>query len=357
MLDPFVDGRGGVGGAAGRRSALRRRDALPDEIALAYAKAMKAPVTEAPPPGFEQRWSAWGGGFGGATAAAATPPARQPRSFRAHRRFCRRPRLSPHAGHGGRLRARRRRHQLGPGAGAGRRQERRLPGRRLRHHARRVRPISPPRFAFANHWMSTDRIAFARRPSHRRLQRAEFWRTHRGRLSLRTTMLGGFTPYAALQAQSFRTPVLQRDRPHRRRLRARLRCPHRHRHAQRARRPLRSCRGARSHSAADAARAASPGRTTGSPIRRSSPAFQTLPGASFIVNGARAGEGFRARLGRRGAAPRQRRHATRQVRRRIRRARRTPMPAPPPCATRGETEAEGAAGPRREWKLAPALLG
>jgi hypothetical protein len=109
MLDPFVDGRGGAGGPAiGFATA---RAPLPDEIALAFAKAMKVPVTEAPPPGFAQRW-------------------------RAHRRFCRRPRLSPDAGHGGRLHARRRRHQLEPRAGAGWRQERCLPGRRLRHNAR-----------------------------------------------------------------------------------------------------------------------------------------------------------------------------------------------------------------------------
>ena len=59
-------------------------------------------------------------------------------------------------------------------------------------------------FAFAQHWMSTDRIAFA--GDHLTAAfNAQTLRTHRGGYRT-TTMLGGFTPYAALQAQSFRTP-------------------------------------------------------------------------------------------------------------------------------------------------------
>ena len=48
------------------------------------------------------------------------------------------------------------------------------------------------------------------------------------------------------------------------------------------------------------------------------PLFQSLPGASFIVNGATPGAELRAGLGRRRASPRQRDHAARQVRRRVR---------------------------------------
>jgi autotransporter-associated beta strand protein len=55
MLDPFVDGRGGSGGPA--IGFATERGHLPEEIARAYARAMKAPVTE-PPPGFAQRWAA-----------------------------------------------------------------------------------------------------------------------------------------------------------------------------------------------------------------------------------------------------------------------------------------------------------
>jgi len=48
------------------------------------------------------------------------------------------------------------------------------------------------------------------------------------------------------------------------------------------------------------------------------PVFQTLPGASFIVNGTALAKDSRADLGRRRASPRQRCFAPRQVRRRVR---------------------------------------
>ena len=60
-------------------------------------------------------------------------------------------------------------------------------------------------FAYAQHWMSTDRIAFA--GDH--LTAAFGAQSFGGRIEggyRTTTMLGGFTPYAALQAQNFRTP-------------------------------------------------------------------------------------------------------------------------------------------------------
>ena len=49
MLDPFVFGSGGIG----RGQALgfaAEREALPQDVTLAYAKAVKAPVSKAPPP-------------------------------------------------------------------------------------------------------------------------------------------------------------------------------------------------------------------------------------------------------------------------------------------------------------------
>ncbi len=60
MLDPFVDGRiGGPGGPIG--FAPGQEPAFPSDIALAYAGVLKAP----PPATFAQRWTAWGSAFGG----------------------------------------------------------------------------------------------------------------------------------------------------------------------------------------------------------------------------------------------------------------------------------------------------
>jgi YVTN family beta-propeller protein/autotransporter-associated beta strand protein len=71
MLDPFVNGRGNVGGAGGPALgfAPEQRDNLPPDIALAYASIL----TKAPPPSFEQRWTAWGSAYGGANNAKGDP--------------------------------------------------------------------------------------------------------------------------------------------------------------------------------------------------------------------------------------------------------------------------------------------
>ena len=77
MLDPFVYG----GGSIGRGPALgfaSEREALPEDVALAYAKAVKAPVYKAPPPS-ERRWNVWAGSYGGYNQADGDPAvSRQP---------------------------------------------------------------------------------------------------------------------------------------------------------------------------------------------------------------------------------------------------------------------------------------
>ena len=76
-------------------------------------------------------------------------------------------------------------------------------------------------FAFTNHWMSTDRFAFAGDHLTASFNAQSFGGRVEGGYRF-ATMYGGITPYAAIQAQSFRTPELQRDRCQRRRLCARL---------------------------------------------------------------------------------------------------------------------------------------
>src|SRR6516165_8252532 len=60
MLDPFVDGRSEVNGRA--IGFAPEREELPEDLALAYAKLLKEPPK---PQTFEQRWSVWGAGYGG----------------------------------------------------------------------------------------------------------------------------------------------------------------------------------------------------------------------------------------------------------------------------------------------------
>jgi uncharacterized protein with beta-barrel porin domain len=71
MLDPFVDGRSSVAGAAGPALGFApEREDLPQDIALAYAKLLKAPPK---PATFEQRWSVWGAGYGGSNRTSGDP--------------------------------------------------------------------------------------------------------------------------------------------------------------------------------------------------------------------------------------------------------------------------------------------
>ena len=72
MLDPFVDGRFGVApSGAGAIGFAPDLEALPPDIALAYASILKAP----PKPSFDQRWSAWGAGYGGSSNTRGDPTA------------------------------------------------------------------------------------------------------------------------------------------------------------------------------------------------------------------------------------------------------------------------------------------
>src|SRR5262249_25746490 len=64
MLDPFVDGRSGIGGADHPALGFApERETMPPDIAQAYASVFKAPP--APAPVYEPRWTAWGGAYGG----------------------------------------------------------------------------------------------------------------------------------------------------------------------------------------------------------------------------------------------------------------------------------------------------
>ena len=204
MLDPFVDGRSGVAGTSGPALgfAPERDAALPSDIALAYSSVLKAPAMQAQP--IEPRWTAWGGAYGGSNKTSGDPAvlgshdlAARTAGFAGGLDY----RLSPNSVVGLALAGGGTNWSLANGLGGGKSDAFQAGV----YGATRYGPAYlAAAFAFTNHWMSTDRFAFAR-PSHRQLQRAELRRTDRERLSLRD-MYGGVTPYAAIQAQSFRTP-------------------------------------------------------------------------------------------------------------------------------------------------------
>jgi autotransporter-associated beta strand protein len=203
MLDPFVDGRAGLGGsdipalgfAPGRKE-------LPDDIALAYAQLLKAPPK---PPSFEQRWSVWGAGYGGTNRTTGDPlvvgshdlSARAAGFTAGFDYHLTRDTVIGFALAGGGTGW-----SLAEGLGGGKSDAFQAGV----YGATRWGPAYlAGAFAFTNHWMSTDRFAFL----NDHLSASFTAQSLGGRIEggyRFGTMYGGIAPYAAIQAQSFRTP-------------------------------------------------------------------------------------------------------------------------------------------------------
>ena len=195
MLDPFVDGRSGVGGADHPALGFApARDSTPPEIALAYASVFRAPQ-KALPAVYEPRWTAWGGAYGGSNrtsgdlavigshdVSARTVGVAGGLDYR----------LTPDTVVGLAFAGGGTNWSLSQGLGGGKSDA----FQAGLYAATKSGPAYlAASFAFANHWMSTDRLAFGDHLT------ANF----EGGYRFATPYLG-ITPYAAIQAQSFHTP-------------------------------------------------------------------------------------------------------------------------------------------------------
>lgn len=284
MLDPFVNGRGGGGVDAGGTAFgfSPERAALPDDIALAYNKLLGAPATKAP--AFAERWTTWGAAFGGTNRTSGDPVVIGSHDLSARAggvaagadyHFSRDAIVGFALSGGGT------RWDLAQAIGGGK-------SGALQAGVYTAVRTGPAYFAaslaVANHWMSTDRFA----PFGNQLTAKFEAQTVGGRIEggyRFATPIGGFTPYAAAQTQAFRTPTYsETDRAG-----SGFGLTYRGRTASDTRSEL----GARF----DRATPVSPnavltlrGRAAWAHDWVSDPtlnaAFQALPGASFIVNGA-----------------------------------------------------------------------
>jgi len=198
--DPQINGGGGTG--VGALPFAPERSSLPPDLALAYAKAMKAPPGQGPM--FDQRWNVWGSAFGGgnrtdgdpvtgshdvsATAAGVAAGADY--------------RLAPNTKLGFALAGGSTNWTLSQGLGSG--------------HGDAVmigvygKTYYGPAYltgslAAAEHWVSTDRMALGDHLT------AHFdAQSYGGRIEggyRFATAFGGIAPYAAAQFQSFRMPA------------------------------------------------------------------------------------------------------------------------------------------------------
>ena len=215
MLDPFVDGRCGItrgdypalgGECEPTRSALGfapERDTTPSQVALAYASVLKEPRVPVAPV-YEPRWTAWGGAYGGSNHTSADIAITGSHDlsgstvgfaggFDYH--------YTPDTVLGFAFAGGGTNWSLSQGLGGGKSDA----FQAGIYGATKSGPAYlAAAFAFTNHWMSTDRLAVFDHLT------ADFnAQSYGGRLEggYRFGMAwGGITPYAAIQAQDFHTP-------------------------------------------------------------------------------------------------------------------------------------------------------
>jgi autotransporter-associated beta strand protein len=205
MLDPFVDGRlgsgtAGFGGGPTMSFAPDAQTILPPDVALAYAGVLKAP----PAPTFQQRWTAWAASYGGASTSAGDPSVgssnltAQTFGFAAGMDY----HYSPDTIIGFALGGGGTDWGLAGGMGTGRSDA-------FQTGVYGITRSGPAylggAFAFANHWMNTSRATMSD------ILNASFDAQSYGarveggyRFAVLPTL--GVSPYAAVQAQAFHTP-------------------------------------------------------------------------------------------------------------------------------------------------------
>jgi uncharacterized protein with beta-barrel porin domain len=204
VLDPFVYGQVGnqVGGVTAHGFAPERQ-ALPDDLALAYAQILKSPATKAPGI-FEQRWNVWASGFGGqnTTRGDATVGSHDLTASAGGGAAGADYHLSRDSVIGFALAGAGTNWSLSQGLGGGRSDA----FQAGIYGATRSGPAYlAGTLAFANHWVTTDRIALGDQLTAKFNAQSFGGRAEGGyRFAV---PFGGISPYAALQATSFHTPT------------------------------------------------------------------------------------------------------------------------------------------------------
>ena len=218
MLDPTAGGGGGANGGGAAGFAPEQDASLPPDVALAYAKALKASrPQDQMPSSFDQRWSAWGSAFGGTSftdgnaVLGSNNVTASDYGFAAGMDYL----ATPNITYGFGLTGGGTNWNLAQALGSGRSD---TFGAGIYSKTHWGPLYLSGALAFANHWFTTDRIALGDQ------LRATFTgQSYAARLETgyryavpitgaqntgaqNTGAIVGVTPYAALQAQDFRTP-------------------------------------------------------------------------------------------------------------------------------------------------------
>jgi uncharacterized protein with beta-barrel porin domain len=213
MLDPFVSGRDCSEGLANSRPecggqraigfAPDQQASFPPDVALAYASALKAPPKQL----FDQRWTAWGSGFGGSSTTngnavvGSNNVTARIYGFAGGMDY----RFSPNTTAGFALAGSGTNWGLAQGLGGGRSDAFQVGiyGKSYFGPA-----YVAAAFAFTNNWFTTNRIALGDQLTAKFIGESFGGRLESGYRFIVPSSAGRFeiSPYAAVQAQSFHTP-------------------------------------------------------------------------------------------------------------------------------------------------------
>jgi uncharacterized protein YhjY with autotransporter beta-barrel domain len=180
------------------------REALPEDIALAYAKVLRTPVYKALP--FEQRWSVWGAGYGGYNKTSGDPVVVGSHDLTARTAGGAAGldyRIAPGTVVGFALAGGGTGWSLAQNLGSGRSDAFQAG---IYGTTRYGPAYLAAALAYTEHWMSTDRYAFAGDYLTANFNAHSFG--GRAEAGYRVPVaLWALTPYAAVQAQNFHTPT------------------------------------------------------------------------------------------------------------------------------------------------------
>ena len=204
MLDPFVDGRCGVGRTDQPTAVRPECETRPSGPARAYA-SMYTKAPPVPAPIYEPRWTVWGSGYGGGNHTSGDPVVTGSHDLSARTAGFAGGfdyRLAPNSVVGFAIAGGGTNWSLSQGLGGGRSDAVQAG---VYGATRWGAAYLAADFAFTNHWMSTDRFAFGGDHLTADFNAQSYGGRFEGGYRFETPYVG-VAPYAAIQAQSFHTP-------------------------------------------------------------------------------------------------------------------------------------------------------
>jgi uncharacterized protein with beta-barrel porin domain len=205
MLDPWTGGGASSNGGGATGFAPEQQTDLPPDLALAYARALKKPQTQQQQQNFDQRWSAWGSGYGGSSmtegnaAAGSSNLTATAYGYAGGMDY----RVTPETIYGFAVAGGGTNWSLAQNLGSGRSDAFQAGVHAISHAGPAY--VSGA-LAFANHWFTTNRIAALGDELQAKFEGQSYAARAEAGYRYAVLPLVGVTPYAAIQVQDFHTP-------------------------------------------------------------------------------------------------------------------------------------------------------